>query len=129
MSSAATKNLAPTSHHEEATVEELIRYAHARFAAAQMQVSNSKVTRLIRKVYGRSGADSARAAIDGHIARAAHDVGGDGWELEYADPTGTQAALNVDAENAAVDLMRRGHSLVEAARQAHLWEVSDAHSN
>jgi len=124
-----TAHASLAGNHDTATVEELIRYAHSRFETAGMTVSNSKVARLIRKVYRSSGADKARAAIDGHIARATHDVGTDGWELEYADPTGNQAARSVDSQNAAVELMRAGHSLTEAARQAHMWEVADAHSN
>jgi len=129
MTSSGTNTVALGGNHNTPTVEELIRYAHARFETAGVIVSSSKIARLIRKAYLRSGAESARAAIDGHVTRVLHDVGTDGWELEYADPTGNQAARNVDSQNAAVDLMRSGYSLVEAARQAQLWEVADAHSN
>lgn len=81
------------------SVEELLRYAAHRFAAAGAEFRPPRMSRLIRGV----GIHLAKDAIDAYLVKAIDrcDHSWAGFELfvnGYADPTGAHAARNVDLE-------------------------------
>lgn len=82
--------------HETATVEDLIRYAAHRFAAAGFEFRPSRMSRLIRNA---SRIDIAREAIDAYLFDRLEEMSWSGFELfvnGYADPTGAHAARNLE---------------------------------
>lgn len=84
------------------SVEELIRYAAHRFAAAGIPFRPPRMSRFIRNL---DDITDAKTAIDGYLRDRIESASWAGFELYvngYADPTGAHAARNVDLERRAV---------------------------
>ncbi len=113
-----------TEQHE--SVEDLIRYAAHTHAAAMLTFPASRVSKLIRREYRTGGPVAARAAVDAEVSRLAwaraHDRQAAAEDRSrqahddrralyvdagYVDPTGAEAARNLDAMNAAEMLRER----------------------
>jgi hypothetical protein len=113
-----------TEQHE--SVEDLIRYAAHTYAAAMLSFPASRVSKLIRREFRAGGPVSAREAVDGEVSRLAwaraHDRRATADDRSrqaeadrralyvdagYADPTGADAARNLDAVNVAEKLRAR----------------------
>lgn len=95
-------------HHEqgEATgeVERLIRGARAAFDDAHVPVSQSKLSRLIRREVRRRGERDAQRAVYAYLDASPSDRGDFGAWLDagYVDRTGSRAVANVMARAGGV---------------------------
>ncbi|MET0888164.1 MAG: hypothetical protein ABWX92_17135 [Mycetocola sp.] len=89
----ASNATSPTGNHD--TVEAGIRRARAEFDRAGVIISPAKLSKTIRAAFrGRREIDAARMVRD-YLALANPDEFST-WALTYADPTGRDAARNVD---------------------------------
>ena len=119
-----TTYLTTTDHHE--SVEDLIRYAAHRFAAATLDFPASRMSKLTRRAFREGGPVAARNAIDAETSRLAwgraynrhatadarsRQADADRRALYvdagYVDPVGAEAARNLDAANVAAKLSER----------------------
>lgn len=104
---------------EYETAEEVIRYAARLFNEAGIAFRPKWMQKIIRRELRLQGTEATCLIIERYVARKDHDLSYRSFELfvnGYADPTGAQAAHNMDERGDAAIIRARHLAAVGGTR-------------